>query len=88
MIVEVKRLFAKFDKKKTGLISREEFISCYEQYFHVDDTKLSEILDHLVDKSNGMIDYITFSEMFTPQSLHTFTLKCKDCGVNISLKVM
>ena len=80
MIVEVKRLFAKFDKKKTGLISREEFISCYEQYFHVDDTKLSEILDHLVDKSNGMIDYITFSEMFTPQSLHTFTLKCKDIG--------
>jgi len=39
MIVEVKRLFAKFDKKKTGLISREEFVHCYEEYFHVDDTK-------------------------------------------------
>ena len=30
MIVEVKNLFAKFDEKGTGLISREEFIRCYE----------------------------------------------------------
>lgn len=80
MIVEVKSLFAKFDKKKIGLISREEFVRCYEEYFHVNDTKLSEILENLVDESNGMIDYISFSEMFTPYTLHTFTLKCKDIG--------
>jgi len=79
MIVEVKRLFAKFDRKGNGLISREEFVSCYEEYFHA-DTKLSEILEHLVDKSNGMIDYISFSEMFTSYTLHSFTLKCKDIG--------
>ena len=30
MIVEVKNLFSKFDEKGCGLISREEFVRCYE----------------------------------------------------------
>lgn len=53
--------------------------SCRE-YFHVDDDKLSEILELLDPNASGMIDYISFSQMFTPYSLHTFTLKCKDIG--------
>jgi len=27
-----------------------------------------------------MIDYISFSEIITPHTLHTFTLKCKEIG--------
>lgn len=30
MIVEVKNLFSKFDEKGTGMVSREEFVRCYE----------------------------------------------------------
>eukprot|EP00571_Detonula_confervacea_P002260 CAMPEP_0172329058 /NCGR_PEP_ID=MMETSP1058-20130122/60674_1 /TAXON_ID=83371 /ORGANISM="Detonula confervacea, Strain CCMP 353" /LENGTH=588 /DNA_ID=CAMNT_0013046205 /DNA_START=387 /DNA_END=2153 /DNA_ORIENTATION=+ len=81
MIVEVKNLFSKFDEKGTGLISRDEFVHCYEHHFHTDDGKLTEILEFL-DPSNatGMIDYISFSQMFTPYTLSKFTLKCKNVG--------
>ena len=30
VIVEVNRLFSKFDEKDCGFISREEFVKCYE----------------------------------------------------------
>lgn len=30
MIVEVKNLFSKFDENGSGLLSREEFVRCYE----------------------------------------------------------
>lgn len=81
MIVEIKNLFSKFDEKGTGLIGRDEFVRCYEHYFHADNKKLAEILE-MLDPSNttGMIDYISFSQMFTPYTLPTFTLKCKDIG--------
>jgi proline dehydrogenase len=80
MIVEVHNLFSKFDEKGTGLISQEEFVRCYEHYFHADDGKLSEIIELLECHSSGMIDYISFSQMFTPYTLPAFTLKCKKVG--------
>ena len=80
MIVEVKNLFAKFDKNGSSYVSREEFIQCYEEYFHVDEDQLSEILDMLIDPNNGMIDYISFSQMFTPYTLQDFALKCREVG--------
>jgi len=80
MIVEVKNLFSKFDEKGLGLLSRDDFVRCYEHYFHTDDEKLTEIMDLLDPGNTGMIDYIAFAEMFTPYTLPTFTLKCKDVG--------
>lgn len=80
MIVEVKNLFSKFDKKGSGMISHDEFVRCYEKYFHTDDEKLAEIIQLLECNSSGLIDYIAFSQMFTPYALPTFTLKCKDVG--------
>ena len=55
--------------------------SLHRHYFHADEERLAEILETL-DPSNstGMIDYISFSQMFTPYTLPTFTLKCKDIG--------
>jgi len=50
------------------------------RYFHADDGKLSEIMELLECHSSGMIDYISFSQMFTPYTLPAFTLKCKKVG--------
>jgi len=81
MIVEVHNLFSKFDEKGTGLISRDEFVHCYEYHFHTDDEKIAEILEFLdPNNATGMIDYISFSQMFTPYTLPDFALKCKVVG--------
>ncbi|KAL3799704.1 hypothetical protein ACHAW5_000391 [Stephanodiscus triporus] len=82
-IVEVKNLFGKFDVRGTGSIGREDFVGCYERCFHVNDGKLVDILEMLrVDSPGGgdMIDYISFSQLFTPYTLSTFTSKCNDVG--------
>ena len=82
MIVEVKNLFAKFQQNNNteGLISREEFVACYQHYFHVDDEQLKTVIESLDPLGTGVIDYISFAEMLTPYNLPSFTLKCKDIG--------
>lgn len=49
----------------------------------MEDEKLTDILETLEPSNTtekGMIDYISFSQMFTPYTLPTFTLKWKDIG--------
>jgi proline dehydrogenase len=86
-IVEIRNLFGKFDVGGTGSIGRDEFVRCYERYFHVDDGRLTDILELLrVDHPSGsgdgggMIDYISFSQLFTPYTLPSFTSRCRDVG--------
>ena len=54
------------------------------RYFHVDDGRLTDILELLrVDArgdGGGMIDYISFSQLFTPYTLPSFTSRCRDVG--------
>jgi proline dehydrogenase len=81
IIVEVRKFFASFDEKKTGFISREDFLRCYDRHFHRDDQEaLDEALDFLDPKDNEMIDYISFAKMLTPYTLSSFTLKCREIG--------
>mmetsp|Transcript_4162 Transcript_4162/g.9343 ORF Transcript_4162/g.9343 Transcript_4162/m.9343 type:complete len:609 (-) Transcript_4162:253-2079(-) len=80
VIVEVKNLFSKFDRKGTGLICREDFIHCYEKYFYADDQKLTKIIRLLDPNNTGMIDCISFSQLLTPCKLPNFTQKCKEIG--------
>lgn len=81
IIVEVKKFFATMDEKKTGFISREDFLRCYDRHFHRDDQEaLDETLEFLDPKDNEMIDYISFAKMLTPYTLSSFTLKCKEIG--------
>jgi proline dehydrogenase len=82
MIVEVKNLFAKFQQSDTsgGLISREEFVRCYQQHFHVDNEHLKTVVESLDTNNTGVVDYISFAEMLTPYNLPSFTFKCKSVG--------
>jgi len=81
IIVEVKKFFALMDEKKSGFITREEFLTCYDRHFHREDQDaLSDVLDFLDADNTGMIDYISFAKMLTPYTLPSFTLKCKDVG--------
>lgn len=81
IIVEVKKFFAMMDEKKTGFISRDDFLRCYDRHFHRDNQDvLDETLEFLDPKNNEMIDYISFAKMLTPYNLSSFTLKCKDIG--------
>eukprot|EP00569_Conticribra_weissflogii_P007486 CAMPEP_0171345142 /NCGR_PEP_ID=MMETSP0878-20121228/20908_1 /TAXON_ID=67004 /ORGANISM="Thalassiosira weissflogii, Strain CCMP1336" /LENGTH=575 /DNA_ID=CAMNT_0011848487 /DNA_START=334 /DNA_END=2061 /DNA_ORIENTATION=+ len=80
VIVEVKRLFAKFDEKNCGFITRAEFIKCYETNFVTDDDNLEEVIETLDPNNTGMIDYIAFAKMFTPYELPMYTQKCRDIG--------
>jgi proline dehydrogenase len=81
IIVEVKKFFATMDENKTGFISREDFLRCYDRHFHREDpVALDEILDLLDPNNEEMIDYISFAKMLTPYTLSSFTLKCKEVG--------
>jgi proline dehydrogenase len=81
IIVEVKKFFAAIDAKKTGFISREDFLRCYDRHFHRDDQEaLEDTLEFLDPNNEGMIDYISFAKMLTPYTLSSFTLKCKEIG--------
>lgn len=50
------------------------------RYFHSDDERLARLIQSLDPNDTGMIDHISFSQMFTPCRLPEFTLKCKDVG--------
>ena len=82
MIVEVKNLFATFQQSGAtgGLISREEFVQCYQQHFHVDDDHLKTVIKTLDPNDTGVVDFISFAEMLTPYTLPSFTFKCKSIG--------
>lgn len=81
IIVEVKKFFASMDENKSGFISREDFLRCYDRHFHREDQEaLDETLDFLDPSNEGMIDYISFAKMLTPYTLTSFTLKCKEVG--------
>lgn len=81
IIVEVKKFFATMDENKSGFISREDFLRCYDRHFHREDQEaLDETLDFLDPNNEGMIDYISFAKMLTPYTLSSFTLKCKEVG--------
>jgi proline dehydrogenase len=53
----------------------------FRRYFNEDTEHLDAIIGVLdPSQTNDMIDYISFSQMITPYTLSTFTLKCKDVG--------
>ncbi|KAL7526836.1 hypothetical protein ACHAWF_001931, partial [Thalassiosira exigua] len=79
-IDEVKRLFGKFDERGEGVVGRDEFVRCYEHYFHADEERLAEILRTLDPQGTGAVDYIAFADTLTPCALPAFTLKCRDAG--------
>ena len=81
IITEVKNLFGKFDLDRNGMIRSEEFMQCYEEYFHVDNGIRTEIFTFLqADPSYKEIDFISFSKLFTPYNIGKFTYTCKDVG--------
>jgi proline dehydrogenase len=80
MIIEVKNFFfAKF-QQTGGFISREDFVQCYQQHFHVDDDHLKTVVDDLDPNETGVVDFISFAEMLTPYTLPSFTFKCRSIG--------
>ncbi len=80
MIIEVKNFFfAKF-QQTGGLISRDAFVQCYQQHFHVDEDDLKTVIKALDPNDTGVVDFISFAEMLTPYTLPSFTFKCKTIG--------
>lgn len=80
MLVEVKNFFAAMDENKSGFISRQDFLRCYDRHFHRDDQALDEMIEFLDPENEGVIDYISFTKLLTPYTLSSFTFKCKEIG--------
>mmetsp|Transcript_23811 Transcript_23811/g.36805 ORF Transcript_23811/g.36805 Transcript_23811/m.36805 type:complete len:601 (+) Transcript_23811:73-1875(+) len=79
-IVEVKKLFAKFDTNNDGIISPQEFEKGYRFFFDDADTKISNLIDYLDSEYKGQVDYITWSKMLTPADIPQLTSRCKEQG--------
>jgi len=89
-IVEVRRLFEKFDKGGDGLVNTDEFVRGYRKYF-VDDLPTSMLSDeedfslegllHSLDPQNtGFVDYIEWSNRFRLEHLPALTARCRESG--------
>jgi len=77
-IIELKKLFQKFDEKKTGFVTREQFQKAYSTFFvggNVDEIFGTLDIDH-----NDSIDYIEWTNGFAVEELHKLTNLCRQTG--------
>jgi len=79
-IMEAKKLFKKFDKNGTGLITREEFEQSYRHFFLDGNEKVKDLIDSLDYNYTGYIDYITWSKLLSPSDIPRLVANCRENG--------
>ena len=75
---EIKNLFKQFDKKGTGIVSKEDFIEMYQNTFNA-DSKASEEAFNMIDLDlDERIDYIEWSNNLLLENIHSVVKSCKN----------
>lgn len=77
-IVELRKLFLKFDIDKTGFVSREQFAVAYNKFFTGGDVE--SIFATLDRDNNQIIDYIEWSNGLALEDLYKLTSHCREEG--------
>lgn len=78
---EMRRLFVKFDSKGTGIITAEDFLKQYRDYFIVSaeaEATLNERFRHIDRDGDGMIDYIEWSNAIVLENIREMVSNCKN----------
>lgn len=75
-IVELHNLFEKFDVDKTGRITKDQFMSAYNQFF-TDGADARDKFEHFDIEKDGFVDYIDWTNSLVIEDLHTLTSKCR-----------
>jgi proline dehydrogenase len=77
-LIELRRLFQKFDTNASGIVTREEFMLAYEKYFSGGD--VDSLFQSLDVNKDGCIDYVEWSEGLLLEDLHKLTNHCRETG--------
>jgi proline dehydrogenase len=77
-LVEVRKLFEKFDEKKTGLITREQFAEAYDKFFIGGD--VTKVFNSIDADGDGLIDYAEWTNGLKLEELHLLTSYCRTVG--------
>lgn len=78
VVVEIRKLFVKFDKNENGLISADEFRRGYDYYFKGE--RAAELFELIDTDDRGQVDYISWSNLITIEDLHLLTSQCREKG--------
>ena len=85
---EIRQLFMKFDTDGTGVISKDQFIKQYNQYF-VAPANFSDTTFATVDKDgNGVVDYFEWSNAIVLENVRELVKFCKNKEGPLSLSVL
>lgn len=80
-IVEAARLFDKFDKDGDKRISREEFVSGYEEFFETSHHGFMDgLLNRLDPTGTGRIDVVEWSNLLQPTDVPKLVSRCREEG--------
>lgn len=77
-LVELRKLFLRFDTENTGFVTKEQFLSAYAKIFVSGDG--SALFDKLDMDGNGRVDYLEWSNTLVLEELHTLTTHCREKG--------
>ena len=78
IVVEIRNLFLKFDKNKTGMINADDFKRAYNYFFSGEQAE--EIFDLIDTDRSGLVDYVEWSNTITVEDLHLLTSQCREKG--------
>mmetsp|Transcript_12195 Transcript_12195/g.15214 ORF Transcript_12195/g.15214 Transcript_12195/m.15214 type:complete len:658 (+) Transcript_12195:72-2045(+) len=79
-IVEAKKLFSQFDTGGKGKLSHEQFATGYRRLFSDAKESLPSLLHRLDPHGAGEIDYIRWSQFFSPLNLPRIVSHCRSRG--------
>lgn len=78
LIIELRKLFLKFDKKNSGYVTKHQFEEGYNVFFQ--DGDVSRLFEQIDVDHDGLVDYIEWSNGLKLEELHLLTSYCKETG--------
>lgn len=77
-LVELRRLFLRFDANNTGFVTKDQFLQAWAKIFVTGDG--AALFDKLDADKNGRVDYIEWSNTLVLEELHNLTSHCREKG--------
>lgn len=75
-IVELHKLFMKFDVDQTGVVTRDQFMAAYSKFF-VGGEDVSIVFDNFDTDKDGHVDYIEWTNNIVIEDLYKLTNLCR-----------